>query len=73
MGLEGLSVTGLEIADDGARVVHVVTADETASACPGCGVFSTSVKAYLTTRPKDVPYGDHPVRLILAQAALAVS
>jgi transposase len=42
---------------DGTRVVHVVTADETAAACPECGVVSASVKAYATTSPKDIPYG----------------
>jgi transposase len=38
-------------------VVHVVTAEETAAACPSCGVLSTSVKARVITSPKDIPYG----------------
>jgi hypothetical protein len=38
-------------------VVHVVTAEATAAACPGCGVVSTSVKEHVTTSPKDIPYG----------------
>jgi transposase len=41
----------------GARVVRVATADETAAACPRCGVFSTRVKEYVTTRPRDLPRG----------------
>ena len=40
------------------RVVDVVTDDETAAACPGCGVFSTSVRQRRTTRPRDLPYGE---------------
>ena len=42
---------------DGTRVVHVVTADEAAAACPGCGVVSSSVKEHVTTSPRDIPYG----------------
>ena len=53
---------GLE--DDGARVVEVVTDEETAAACPECGVLSTSVKERATTRPRDVPYGVAPIRLV---------
>jgi transposase len=35
----------------------VVTAEETAAACPSCGVLSRSVKARVITSPKDIPYG----------------
>jgi transposase len=35
----------------------VVTTEETAAACPACGVLSTSVKARVITSPKDIPYG----------------
>jgi transposase len=38
-------------------VVHVVTADEAAAACPECGVVSTSVKERVSTSPRDIPYG----------------
>ncbi len=47
----------VERGDDEARVVHVVTDEPTAAACPGCGVVSTSVKEHVTTSPKDIPYG----------------
>ena len=40
LDLDGLAVERVESDAFGGRVVHVVTADETASACPGCGVFS---------------------------------
>src|SRR5512144_1630986 len=43
------------------RVAHVVTVDESAAACPGCGVFSTSVKQYRVTRPRDLGYGEEPL------------
>ncbi|WP_460826450.1 transposase family protein [Nostocoides australiense] len=44
--------------------VDVVTDEESAAACPECGVFSTSVKERATTRPRDVPYGSAPIRLV---------
>ena len=43
--------------------MHVAAADEAAAACLACGVFSTSPKGYVTTRPRDVPYGEAPVQL----------
>lgn len=56
-GLPGVRVERVERCADGTRVVHVVTAEETAAACPSCGVVSTSVKARVITSPKDIPYG----------------
>ena len=64
LGLSGVAVRRVELAAAGIRVVHVVTAEETAAACPACGVFSTSVKGNVTTRPKDLPYGPAPVGLV---------
>jgi len=60
-GLPGVAVDHVEGDLDGTRTVHVVTADESAAACPVCGVFSSSVKQYRTTRPKDLPYGEAPL------------
>ena len=57
-GVPGLGVRAVEVEPGGGRVVHVVTVDEGASACPSCGVFSTSLKQNRTTAPKDLPYGD---------------
>jgi transposase len=56
-GLPGVEVECVERRADGSRVVHVVTDDEAAVACPGCGVASTSVKERVTTSPRDIPYG----------------
>ncbi len=62
-GLPGVRVGRVERCADGTRVVHAVTASETAAACPSCGVVSTSVKARVTTSPCDIPYGQD--RIIL--------
>lgn len=64
LGLEGLAVVRVEREQCGARVVHVVTADETASACPSCGVLSRSVKGSACSRPRDIPYAEAGVRLV---------
>jgi len=56
-GLPGVEVERVEGLADGTRVVHAVTAGEAAAACPSCGVVSTSVKARVTTSPRDIPYG----------------
>jgi transposase len=56
-GLPGVRVERVERLPDGARVVHVVTANEAAAACPSCGVVSTSVKGQVATSPRDIPYG----------------
>ena len=64
LDLEGLAVR--EIASDGfgGRVVHVVTSDLAAAACPSCGEFSTALKGRVVTRPRDIPYGTAPLRLV---------
>ena len=62
-GLPGVRVERVERRADGTRVVHVATADETAAACPSCGVLSTSAKARVITSPRDIPYGEDPIML----------
>jgi len=62
-GLEGLAVQRVEWDAFGGWVVHLVTADETASACPSCGVLSVSLKGLACTRPRDIPYGTTRLRL----------
>jgi hypothetical protein len=52
LGLEGLAVLRVEADESGSRVVHVVTAEETASACPSCGVLSASVKGQACSQPR---------------------
>jgi transposase len=48
----------------GGRMVHVLTDDPGAAACPVCGVFSTSVRQRRTTRPRDLPYGEAPLSVV---------
>ena len=64
LGLDGFALIRVQLEPDGARVVHMVTADESAAACPSCGVISTARKSAATTHPRDVPYGPDPVRLV---------
>jgi transposase len=63
LGIEGLAVQRVELEERGARVAHLVTAEESAAACPSCGVVSTSVRGHAVTHPRDLPYGEAPVRL----------
>ena len=63
-GLPGVRVARVEMSAHGTRVVHVLTNDPTASACPSCGVFSTSVKGNVTTRPRDIPYGETGIDVV---------
>ena len=64
LDLGGLAVDRVASDAFGGRVVHVVTADETASACPSCGVLSVCLKGRVCTRPRDIPYGTGGLRLI---------
>jgi transposase len=64
LGLDGLGLVEVLQGAGQAREVHLVTTEETAAACPSCGVISTSVKGSATTRPRDVPYGPDPVALV---------
>jgi transposase len=63
-GLPGVAVARVDRAVDGGRVVHVVTDDPAAACCPDCGTVSRSVKGNVTTRPKDLPYGETPLRVV---------
>jgi transposase len=46
VGLEGVSVTQVKDDGTGGPSVYVVTSEDSARACPGCGVFSTRLKDY---------------------------
>ncbi len=63
-GVQGLRVAKVESDGSGGRLVQVVTDDETASACPSCGVFSESTKGRVCTRPRDIPYGPDCLRAV---------
>jgi len=64
LSLDGLAVTSVERRAGGTLRVEVATADETAAACPTCGVFSTRVKQYVCTRPRDLPQGRTRIELV---------
>lgn len=61
LALEGVAVVRVERDDDGHRVVHVITDDETARACPACGVFATRVKERVLTSPRDLCAGGETI------------
>ena len=63
LGLPGVRVERVERWADGTRVVHVVTAERAAAACPSCGVVSRSVKGRVMTSPRDIPYGQDLILL----------
>jgi transposase len=63
-GLPGVRVVRVEQVEFGEREVHVETAEESASGCPSCGVVSRSVKQYVTTAPRDLPYGDTGISVV---------
>jgi transposase len=48
----------------GVREVHVLTADPTAAGCPSCGEVSVSPKQWVTTRPRDLPFGEAPISVV---------
>ncbi|TQC38368.1 ISL3 family transposase, partial [Rhodococcus sp. WS4] len=62
-GLPGVRVINVSRESDGTRLVELATDEDTAAACPSCGVFSTSVKERVSTRPKDIPYGQDRILL----------
>ena len=61
LGLPGAAVARVERWEDGARVVHILTAGEHAGVCPECGVVSASCKQQVATRPRDIPSGTEAV------------
>jgi transposase len=64
LDLAGLAVREVLEHAGGGRVVHVVTDALAASACPSCGVLSTSPKGRVVSRPRDIGYGTAPLRLV---------
>jgi transposase len=64
LGLQGVTVDRVVLLADGTREVHVLTADPCAAGCPSCGEISTSPKQWVSTRPRDLPYGEAPVVVV---------
>jgi transposase len=67
-GLPGVAVERVERVTgehgEPGRLVHLTTAATVAAGCPACGVISTSVNQFRTTRPRDLPYGDEPLAVV---------
>jgi len=64
LGLRGLVVQRVELDEDGARVVHVITDERWAGLCTACAERSTSVKGRAVTTPKDLLYGPDAVKVL---------
>ncbi|MEY9842584.1 transposase family protein, partial [Streptacidiphilus sp. EB103A] len=64
LDLDGLAVQRVERPEDGTRRVHLVTAEESARACPRCGVPSGQAKGTAVTRPRDLPIGERALELV---------
>lgn len=47
----------------GGSTVYATTSDDSARACPSCGVFATRLKDYRTTTPRHLPCGGRPVSI----------
>ena len=62
--LPGVRVRHVERDEFGHRIVHVETAAEYAAGCPGCAVVSTSVKEYVATAPRDIPFGERGISVV---------
>lgn len=64
LDLEGLAVQDVQRASDGVRVVRLETAEQTAAACPTCGVLASRIKEYVSTAPRDLPCGTGSLQLV---------
>lgn len=62
LGLDDVVVDRVDLDPDGCRVVHVTTANAS-PVCPSCATPSTSVKGWVSTRPRDLPF-PVPARLV---------
>lgn len=62
--LPGVRVRHVERGECGERIVHVETAAAYAAGCPGCAVVATSVKEYVATAPRDIPFGERGISVV---------
>lgn len=51
LGLDGITVESVEIAEDRIRTVHVLTAADRVGTCPECAIRSLRSKGWVVTRP----------------------
>ena len=62
-GLAGVAVTRVELDERDNPMLALVTVDEAARRCPGCGMFSISPHSWVTTRPRDLLVAARPCQL----------
>lgn len=62
-GLGGVEVVGVDLDADHLPMLALVTCDEQARCCPGCGVRSTRPHSWVRTRPRDLPVAGRRTRL----------
>lgn len=63
LGLDGVSVTHVQDDNANGLMVYIATSDDSARACPSCGVLATRLKDHRTTTPRHVSCGGKPVRI----------
>jgi transposase len=63
LGLDGVEVTSVRLDDDANPMIALVTRDEQARCCPGCGVRSEHPHGWVRTRPRDLPVAGRPTAL----------
>ncbi|VBA44548.1 hypothetical protein LAUMK136_05671 [Mycobacterium attenuatum] len=64
LGLDGITVESVEIAEDRIRTVHVLTAADRVGTCPECAIRSLRSKGWVVTRPRDVKIGSDRPRIV---------
>ncbi|VBA62297.1 hypothetical protein LAUMK41_05688 [Mycobacterium attenuatum] len=64
LGLDGITVESVEIAEDRIRTVHVLTAADRVGTCPECAIRSSRSKGWVVTRPRDVKIGSDRPRIV---------
>lgn len=62
-GLAGVVVASVGLDEDDNPILALVTADEQARCCPGCGVRSEHPHGWVCTRPRDLPLAGRPTDL----------
>jgi transposase len=63
-GLAGVDVTSVRLDEDDNPMLALVTVDEQARCCPGCGVRSRDPHSWVRTRPRDLPVAGRRTELI---------
>lgn len=63
LGLDGVAVTSVRLDDDANPMIALVTRDDQAQCCPGCGARSENPHGWVRTRPRDLAVAGRPTAL----------